>query len=965
MNLDQSRLLLLAASTTPLWTGEVVSWNVADFELTVTTLSGSYPTEIGNLLLVQNGVNIARIKSRSGDVLTLAETPVQFLATYTLAIYDARLPWPRYQYIDDGVVYKDRDIAFPTPWQREMPPTAILKARLSGNDWGEAIYCATGDTIYLDASESYGNLDDAAPLSYAWTPGPGGTITGSGATVTCAYTTEGFRYLKLVVTDAHGTTISRYLPVWVGDGLAVGAVTAARARWSVAQGWTVDLDMQSATSLLQYGPALLVDMETKNALFFGFVVPSSRAQTFELTTQSLTLQSALAFSRYVHAYPFLVTAVTGAAEPSEWAEMYDPTLARALWYLLYWHSTLPEVVNCDAAAAPVREIAGQEFTLGSVPQQVDAILKSAFWQARGARAGGFVVDTDPLFLDATDWAALSALDLSAAASLRNAINCEYAVPQHSQARLGGIYRAAGGTFEPALVQSPAYPGPWGSPTEVNGLAPEDVNELIDWAIRYIAVENTADTYSVEPGVVVDPSAYRVADLPGSIRIAVEQMTLDFDPDGLRWRQTLGGRAYGYNIGSAVGVPLPPPVVYPPPDLPPIEPPVWPPFPEESDWPVYVWVGTLNLGVYYSGDFTDPDSSDQPTWAADNSGLPDMSLSRYTLMRFAGDPDDQREQMCIVHDTGVSPETRTIYTRSLAGTWSAALTETAAATLIGTGYTVRLRDCVYDAEGGSLWAVYGRGDTNFGPMWLLQSTNNGGAWSLVSTTAFTYYFYNGTLYVRGSEVAIGAGFSSGGQQKIRYSSDGGSTFALSDNRLGSSSWQSCPYITPSGKLYINGSEDEAVANGPDLIEVDKSTLTFSAVLGSYDLGPESPDALWENPSNTLHGRILKNSQLWVTLDGWTTLEDTSPAVYTPALSRLFVPVPGAPGVIFLAQTSPTETYPHLLYIIDGEAGALLPRAGDDPGTSPYTNSIPRTCGGLARDPNNTLPTQGGGGGLAVW
>lgn len=591
MNLDQSRLLLLAAPTTPLWTGVVTAWNVANFDVYVTTVSGAYPDDIENLLLVHRDVFIARIKSRSGDVLTLAETPVQFIETYPVEIYAARLPWPRYQYIDEGIVYKDRDIVFPTPWQREMPPTAILRARLSGNDWGEAIYCSAGATIYLDASTSYGNLDDAAPLTYAWTPGAGGTITGSGATVTCAYATAGFRYLKLVVTDAHGTTSNRYLPVWVGDALAVAAVTSARARWAVNSGWTVDLELQSAATLLQYGQALLVDLETQNALFFGYIVPNSQGFTFETTTHSLTLQSALAFSQYVHAYPFLVTAVTGATTPSEWAEMYDPTLARALWYLLFWHSTLPEVVNCDLSSAPLRPISGQEFTLGNVPQQVEAVLKSAFWQARGAWAGGFVVNADPLYLDSGDWAALSGLDLSDPADVRGTLRRDLAIPQYSQARLGGVYRGVGGGFDPIIIQSPIYPGPWGAPTEISGLAPEDVYEIIDWAVRFITVANTSDTWSLEPGLAVDPAATWVVDLPNSERISIEQADFAFDTDSLRWQHNISGRDYGHAIGSATSVPQPPDIVYPLPGLPPLLPPFLPPLPPfPLDVPVAVAYG---------------------------------------------------------------------------------------------------------------------------------------------------------------------------------------------------------------------------------------------------------------------------------------------------------------------------------------------------------------------------------------
>ncbi len=958
MNLDRTRLALLTAPATPLWTGTVTSWNVATFALGVSTVSGAYPANIENLLLVADGLHLVRVKSRTSNTLYLAETPIQFAAVANVALYDARLPWPRYQYIDGGVVYKDRNIAFPTPWQREMPPTAILKARLSGNDWSEAIYCAIGNTIYLNASGSYANLDGGAPLTYAWTPGAGGAITGSGATVTCAYSTAGFRYLKLVVTDAHGTTLARYLPVWVGDAHVVSHVTSARARWDVAGGWAVDLEMSSAATLLQYGQALVIDLETKNVLFFGFIVPNSSAATFEITTQTLTLQSALAFSRYVHAYPFLVTAVTGAGTPTNWAQMYNPTLARALWYLLHWHSVLPEIVNCDMASAPVRQIAGQEFTLGNIPQQMEAVLKSAFWQARGVRSGGFVVNADPLTLYTADWAGLTGFNLGDPQNLRGALRCEYAVPQYSQVRLGGVYRVAGGTFAPALVQSPQYPGPWGSPTELNGLAPGNVAELVHWAIRFIAMENAADTYTVEPGLAVDPALYRVADLPDGLRIAIEQVTLDFDPAALRWQQSVSGRAYGYNIGSAVGVPLPPPVEYPPPSLPPLLPPIWEPLPKpENPWPKRVWVGTLNLGVYATSNFTNPAEAGQPTWSVDNAGLPDMTLSRYTLMRFGGDPRDGRSQVAVVRDTGVSPSRRTIYTRSMAGTWSAALTEAQAKTLTGYSGTHFLCDVVYDALGGVLWAMYA--GNSVGPFYILRSTNNGGSWSVISNTATTYC-YNGALSVRGSEIAIGAGFGSGGDQHIRYSTNGGVSFTYNATSLGISLWQAYPYLFPSGKFYIAGNKSPTGAGGPELMGVNKSTLGWTTIQDAYDLGP-AVDTLWENPKNSLHYRLLKSSKLWITLDGWATLVSTSPPTLTPTLTRIFMPVAAAANIIFLTQSAPNVTYPHVLYICDGESGSLLPRSGGNPGSSPYTGSIPRTCGGLALDAGGAR----GGGGLVVY
>jgi len=581
VNLDQARLQLLAPPTTPLWWGTVANYNAATFCLTVATTGGAFPTHIENLLLTHISANLTRVRARDGNVLVLAETPVVFAVGDQIALYDARLPWPRYQRIYNGMVYKDFDIAFPTPWQAELPPTALLRGRIGTNDFAEAVWCQIGDEIELDASASYPNLADAAPLTYAWDAGAGGVIAGAGAAVSCSYSTPGFRYIRLVVSDAHGTTIKRYLPVWVGDALTVDGVTSCRARWDMARGWSLDIELTHAGVLLQYGPAAIVDAETRAVVFFGFVVPESRSTTFEIVTQSLKLEGALAFSRFLHAYPFLVTSLVDTETPSEWAEVYALTLARALWFLLYWHSTLPEVVNCDIGGAPERSIAGQEFTLGSVPQQVEAVLKSAFWQARGQRSGGFVVWTDPLFLSTGAWAALNAYDLSDPADLRRAVGIEHAQPTVNQVRCGGVYRSAA-TYQPALAQAPAAPGPWGAPAEVNGLAPVSAAELQAWAGRYIAIENTADRYSVEPGYAIDPALWAVADLPDGARIAVESADLTFDAAGLCWQHTIGGRAYGRGV-NAVPVPLPPPIVYPTPGLPPLVPPIWDPLPEPEHW----------------------------------------------------------------------------------------------------------------------------------------------------------------------------------------------------------------------------------------------------------------------------------------------------------------------------------------------------------------------------------------------
>lgn len=949
MNLDQSRLLFIAIPSSPVWTGTVVSWNAVDFSLTVTPVSGAYPDDIGNLLIAHAGTEVARIKSRDGNVLYLAETPVQFEEAADVAIYQMRLPWPRYQYIDAGVVYKDHDIAFPTPWQHSMPPTAVLRARLSGNDWAEAIFCYVGETIYLDASDSYANLDDGAPLDYAWTPGTGGAVTGSGATVTCAYSTVGFRYLKLQLTDAHDTAVARYLPVWVGAAQTIDAVTSCRARWNVKNGWTVDLELQNAVELFQYSPALLVDAETHEALFFGFVVPDSHARTFETTTQTLTLQSALAFSRFLHAYPFLVTDVRAAVTPSEWAEVYALTLARALWYLLYWHSTLPEVVNTDLGDAPVRDISGQEFTLGSLPQQVDAVLRSAFWQARGERSGGLRVNADPLFLSQATWDALSALDLSDPLLLRNSISTERAQPAVNQVRVGGVFRDyVTATFKPALAQAPSVPGSWGSPSEVNGLAPVSAEELQAWAGRYIAVENTADTYTVEPGLVVDPAVTHVVDLP-EVRIAVERTEMQFNPEAMRWHTQIGGRGYGRASG-AVAVPLPPPIEYPPPDLPPFLPPIWDPIPVDPIlWPPQVYVTTQYGGVYYTDNFSGRDSEQQPTWVEINEGLP-VYDDKIVPLWFALAPFEPNTHQYI-HirqgpETGGFPLHDGIYRRSNGAPWELVLSLADALTYAGfvpTAYKKNMYCCVNSERAGEITCAV-RNQTLY--VRLIRSSDYGASWSRLGTETFGSYIYTGFYPMFSIGPLIYICWSTGSASKIwrsendGYSIYGSSSATEADGILGVSK-------TLPQQIYTR--------NHPDLvIPVWPSGDPF--IFLQEGLAPVTGfGGMWISDLNPSLQRILRRTgtddfmELYQTEDGWDSMSLVGQLPYGSAGQYFRQVLCLNEGFdqedwMILGLRAPSSAHPHTIWVNDQNTHPNSPigKSGIDPLGG--VDSIPYLAGG---------------------
>ena len=146
MDLNASRIGLLVPSPTPIWTGTADGAQTSGFVLTVTTSTGTLAASMAGMVLVWEGTDLVRIKSISGSDISLAENPVEFAASDSLAIYELRLPFPRYQRLDSGTVYKDYDVAFPAAYQDTQPPSVVIEPA--------AVWAQNGDTVTLDALKS-------------------------------------------------------------------------------------------------------------------------------------------------------------------------------------------------------------------------------------------------------------------------------------------------------------------------------------------------------------------------------------------------------------------------------------------------------------------------------------------------------------------------------------------------------------------------------------------------------------------------------------------------------------------------------------------------------------------------------------------------------------------------------------------------------------------------------------------
>jgi hypothetical protein len=639
VNLDQVRLGALFVPTTALWTGSVSSWDGDTFTLTVSTSTGALSDVSAGLAVVWEGqyIRIRAVDAGAGT-LTLAETGAGIESGDPVGVYAPRLPFPRYQYIDsDGTVYKDRDVAW-TSAAATLPPRAWIWVENPSGDGGysEAIWVPVGETRTVNALASLVMSAEATTgvLTYQWASDADATIAApTSSETTVSWSSAGFRYLKLTVTDDQSVSTVRYIPVWVGNANLVDA-RALSLDWDAARGWRAQVQLDSLTTYLRGAPVAIVDLETADVVTLGWHYPGAWRQDFEVTDVEFELRGAFGYADAIYAYPFIIE---DTGSPSEWAHVSELTLERAVWYLLYWHSTLPQLANVGPGTAPDnRRIAGQEFTAGTLADQLTELNEAAFRYVTGYRSGGFTLYEHPLYMTETEFTGLTSIDLSAQTALGETLEIEQAQPTVAEARLSGVYYGVGDAqFKPIIARGPTHPLPWGNTEEVTNLAPTSQAEILQWAARYIALRNTADRYTVRPHTLdVQPADGRVVDLPDGVRIALEEVHLTYNVDALAWDAEVVGRTFGSDV--SVAVEPPPPAIEPPePPAPPPAPPQ-PPIPPATEWGdgnIVAFTYEKSDGspaVYLTQNFLDAN----PTWIDISGNLAALGAGSPWFINFA-------------------------------------------------------------------------------------------------------------------------------------------------------------------------------------------------------------------------------------------------------------------------------------------------------------------------------------------
>lgn len=577
MNLTARAQVLLAPEIV-LWSGTVVSYDEDTFVLTVSTGTGDLAGVEAGLALgsVYAPVRIRDVDAGS-NTLTLAENGNVYEADDAIWVWNVRVPFPRYQRIAGGIVYKDFDITFTSlgatdeiRGQRALPPSIFVSPAV--------VYCHVDEDVDFSAAASrmvaYATSPDDT-IDFVWDAGDDGTETPSGdhdEYCTCSWSSAGFRYLVVTGTDYYGTAATRYIPVFVDAGTDVHAGSCA-LRYNVNGGWRADVALSAGTvpDLYAGWPVIVIDPDEADpedrVIFHGYIEEAAIQYDFELRAFTFGVSDALAYMRRLHAYPFIVQNTDG--DPSSWVYIYKLSMERAAYFLLWWHSNLPELCNIALGTIPGtgRAIKGQEFSAGSLADQLKGLLQAAYYDLWAYRGGGFAGDVSVLFRTQANFEGIAtALGDD---EIEGDVSRDEAQIVTSELRAGGVYRNQSGNYTPVIVRAPAHPEALGRPSEIQGLAPISASEIADWAARAVALDNSAARYSgIKALADVDPATQKViafADENGdTVYVAVE--SAEMRHTDLEWRFTLAGRIYGAT-GDAVNVPLPPPVVVPGPSVP--------------------------------------------------------------------------------------------------------------------------------------------------------------------------------------------------------------------------------------------------------------------------------------------------------------------------------------------------------------------------------------------------------------
>lgn len=744
----------------PLWQGRVAGAPLqGDRELTVTTDIGALGDLVSGMtiLCTDSAYNPklwpsrVRFKSFVGNVITVAVNDIDWALGDRLTGVRLFEIWPRYLRIAGETQFKDYDIAY-TDDDAAQPPKA--------NAGPAAIATLVGgaaDIVFKDTG-SFSCPGGGGISSYQWAALGGAPAVVGGAanssTVTYRYTTAGYYYVSLTVTDANGETGVVYVPVIIDDGTYSRSYAVPGDRGWDKIGWTLTRRTISLNSLNENAwwydgaPCFLVADEPQVALnafagnrarlrWSGWLTEDTTQREFYNREVGYRAVSSAHIMQNIPSFPVGYRSDLNDCYGVEWCYASQLSIDSIAYLLMNWHSTVMQV--CDYR--PIGEWTsrlevGENCEADDLYSQVKAVLDRCYAELRCDRQGILRAVRNEWFLSAAEEAARDTVMTLQVSDISHA---QFGPDRHRvqvrETRMDGVDGAGNPYISGAPAQGPLHGG---RKVEGRRKAPKSQAELNQWTGQLLGVENHKATVILRMAGefdCVDPAfGEYVAGTLGYFDTRIDNGP--YSVVGVRFTDD---HLLGYTLGEWTLMPRPgqhsATAIEIPAETPPPPPPPPPPC-EDCDPPPrakgeVVVVGTVGAGVCITFDVL---TGVPPTWYEMNDvidGSVFSTLNTDIIEDLVMDPDAPSYQLACIDGDGdvfVNYHWRDPWP---IGYWEHALYAADCATAMGMASATIMQLAAGSYSQGSLLGalVEGRTGGNYDTAVFL-STDWGLSWTLV-------------------------------------------------------------------------------------------------------------------------------------------------------------------------------------------------------------------------------------------
>jgi hypothetical protein len=956
-----------------------------DRSLTVATVSGNPADIIADSTIwcrdaaddYKNWPSKVRARSYGAPTLTVADNDIDWTAGDRLHAVRLFEIWPRIVWINAaGVQFKDRDIAWVDD-ATTQPPVANAGPAAIGTLSGGQL-----DLVFTNAG-SFTVPTGGAVASYLWAAIGGAPAVVAGAlnssTVTLRYTTAGFYYVSLTVTDANGKTGVRYVPVIVDDGTLGITENVPIDRYWDGHGWALSRRLlgidADESEWFDGAPAFLV-ADTQITATGAFIANRSNLRWSGWLTQDQTATEfysreinyrAVSSAHILATVPSFPIGVRLDAAPADWYEITQCNLDSVVCYLLNWHSTVLRVCDYHATGEwTTRDRPGENCRADNLLAQVNDVLHACFANIRCDRQGVLRAMRDEWHLSAAEQAARATV-LTLTNPDWSKIN--YGPREHrarvSQTKLLGV----DGSSNPYIAGSPGdAPLDGGRPHEVQKLGPISQAELNQWAGQELATENFQF-----PLRLVMSGEYDCVDPALGEFVAGTLSSFDDKlPDGpysvlgVRFRDeqdqghTIGEWELSADPGEALGhtrdIPVSPDEPDPP-DMPPID-----EYPEIiiDEWPLLVLVitndGAGNCGVYLSEDFSGPEGA-MPTWTDLSGNLPGGANNIAKAQVDAVDPYDY----WYIQQAFGGGNPGSIWRSTDQGASWSLIFSTAD---VPANYTIKDFGC--DKILGGYIAVVADYDLA-GINYLYTSTDYGATFGAAENLSPNGVYHNDGYDAYNGRRCTWYWDNNLNGFKVRYDEGGG--WASSDGIGTSSTNYGYSVISFMDGYYWFSAWDGSTFRWTKVDPVAVAAyISFSGGIGAVPATRQ--DQAWFHPTTGGNARLVypgtwgggagPASRLGVTVDHFATdtiytlgagppdIYNINSVVWRVVDNKPLWLIYGSEGYSVLNQNANFYPTAHCILVADATIGndyeTVYGKAGSMAATAPYTDSIPRVSGG---------------------